>query len=108
MLNEPGFVPSQTGWTEVISGGMIAIFSQRIVKNDSRVLVGETEAYEPRAFRPSVDRRRGKILAPVASGGNPPADAGIGPSVASGDQPHAVFRNHSSSAPGDQPVEDNP
>ena len=100
MLNEPGFVPSQTGWIEVICDGMIANFSQRIVENDSRVLVGETEAYELRAFQPPVDRRRGKIIAPVNSGAGPPA--------VPGDQPRAVSRNHSSSAPVDQPVEENP
>jgi thymidine kinase len=44
--------------------GQIANYSQRVVENTDRVLVGESEAYEPRArhcFRPPVDERRGKI-----------------------------------------------
>ncbi len=43
--------------------GMMAHYSQRVVENKDRVLVGESEAYEPRArhcFRPPVDKRRGK------------------------------------------------
>ncbi len=43
--------------------GRIAHYSQRVVENQDRVLVGENEAYEPRArhcFRPPVDKRRGK------------------------------------------------
>lgn len=43
--------------------GRIANYSQRVVENTDRVLVGESEAYEPRArhcFRPPVDQRRGK------------------------------------------------
>lgn len=55
--------------------GMMANFSQRIVESEDRVLVGETEAYEPRArhcFRPPVDRRRGKPPRPmkIPSDGN--------------------------------------
>jgi thymidine kinase len=45
--------------------GRIASYSQRVVENKERVLVGESEAYEPRArhcFRPPVDKRRGKPL----------------------------------------------
>lgn len=45
--------------------GRIAHYSQRVVENTDRVLVGENEAYEPRArhcFRPPVDKRRGKPL----------------------------------------------
>lgn len=45
--------------------GRIAHYSQRVVENTDRVLVGESEAYEPRArhcFRPPVDTRRGKPL----------------------------------------------
>jgi thymidine kinase len=45
--------------------GMIANFSQRVVENDNQVLVGEKDAYEPRArhcFRPPVDKKRGKPL----------------------------------------------
>lgn len=48
--------------------GMMAHYSQRIVENGSRILVGETEAYEPRArhcYRPPVDRRRGKPIKPL-------------------------------------------
>lgn len=43
--------------------GRIANYSQRVVENTDRVLVGESEAYEPRArhcFRPPVDQRRGR------------------------------------------------
>ena len=43
--------------------GRIANYSQRVVDSEDRVLVGESEAYEPRArhcFRPPVDERRGK------------------------------------------------
>ncbi len=48
--------------------GMMANFSQRIVENDKKVLVGEKESYEPRArhcFRPPVDIKRGKPLPPI-------------------------------------------
>lgn len=40
--------------------GMMAHYSQRVVANDSRILVGEADSYEPRArhcFRPPVDQR---------------------------------------------------
>ena len=50
--------------------GMMANYSQRIVDNEDRVLVGETDAYEPRArhcFRPPVDKRRGKRIEPLSS-----------------------------------------
>lgn len=43
--------------------GRIANYSQRVVASTDRVLVGENEAYEPRArhcFRPPVDQRKGK------------------------------------------------
>lgn len=43
--------------------GLIANFSQRIVESDDRILVGETDAYEPRSrrcFRPPVDKARGR------------------------------------------------
>lgn len=43
--------------------GRIAHYSQRVVDNEDRVLVGESDAYEPRArhcFRPPIDQRRGK------------------------------------------------
>ena len=42
--------------------GRIANYSQRVVESKDRVLVGENEAYEPRArhcFRPPVDKRKG-------------------------------------------------
>lgn len=45
--------------------GMMAHYSQRVVESKDRVLVGENEAYEPRArhcFRPPVDKRRGKPI----------------------------------------------
>ncbi len=41
--------------------GTMAHYSQRVVDNESRILVGETDAYQPRArhcFRPPVDERR--------------------------------------------------
>jgi len=41
--------------------GMLANYSQRVVANKERVLLGESEAYEPRsraAFRPPVDTPR--------------------------------------------------
>jgi thymidine kinase len=47
--------------------GMMAHFSQRVVDNESRVLLGEKDAYEPRArhcFRPPVDKPRGKAIKP--------------------------------------------
>ena len=43
--------------------GMPANYSQRVVKSDKRILVGESEAYEPRArhcFRPPVDEPKRK------------------------------------------------
>ena len=48
--------------------GMIANFSQRIVESEDRVLLGEKDAYEPRArhcFRPPVDMKRGKNIPPL-------------------------------------------
>ena len=48
--------------------GMIANFSQRVVEDESKVLVGEKNAYEPRArhcFRPPVDKKRGKPIPPL-------------------------------------------
>lgn len=48
--------------------GMMAHYSQRVVEKKERVLVGESEAYEPRArhcFRPPVDQRRGKQMPPL-------------------------------------------
>lgn len=47
--------------------GTMAHFSQRIVQKQEQVLVGEYDAYEPRArhcFRPPVDQRRGKPVTP--------------------------------------------
>lgn len=47
--------------------GALANFSQRVVEDTNKVLVGEYDAYEPRArhcFRPSVDRRRGRPIRP--------------------------------------------
>lgn len=47
--------------------GALANFSQRVVNNQNTVLVGEYDAYEPRArhcFRPSVDVRKGKPIRP--------------------------------------------
>ena len=48
--------------------GMIANHSQRIVESEDRILLGEKDAYEPRArhcFRPPVDVRRGKPIPPM-------------------------------------------
>lgn len=48
--------------------GMIANFSQRIVDKTDRVLVGESESYEPRArhcFRPPNDIKKGKPIKPM-------------------------------------------
>lgn len=53
--------------------GMMAHYSQRVVENEQRVLVGEADAYEPRArhcFRPPVDRRRGRKVPPFVPNGN--------------------------------------
>lgn len=47
--------------------GAMANFSQRVIDNTNTVLVGEYDAYEPRArhcYRPSVDMRRGKPIRP--------------------------------------------
>lgn len=47
--------------------GHIANFSQRISESSDRILVGEKDAYEPRArhcFRPPVDKRRGRTIEP--------------------------------------------
>lgn len=48
--------------------GIMAHYSQRVVENDDQVLVGEKDAYEPRArhcFRPPVDKKKGKPLPPL-------------------------------------------
>ncbi|HKI44974.1 MAG TPA: thymidine kinase [Balneolales bacterium] len=48
--------------------GMIAHYSQRVVESNERVLLGEKDAYEPRArrcFRPPVDIKRGKPIKPL-------------------------------------------
>lgn len=48
--------------------GTMAHYSQRVVDSKDRVLVGEKDAYEPRArhcYRPPVDKRRGKTIAPI-------------------------------------------
>ncbi|MDX1590914.1 MAG: thymidine kinase [Balneolaceae bacterium] len=45
--------------------GLMANFSQRVVENNDQVLVGEKDAYEPRArhcFRPPVDEKKGKPI----------------------------------------------
>lgn len=47
--------------------GAMAHYSQRIIDKAEQVLVGENEAYEPRArhcYRPPVDRRRGRYIPP--------------------------------------------
>ncbi|HKK44197.1 MAG TPA: thymidine kinase [Balneolaceae bacterium] len=48
--------------------GTMAHYSQRVVESQDRVLVGEAEAYEPRArhcFRPPIDKRRGRPIPPL-------------------------------------------
>lgn len=48
--------------------GKMAHYSQRVVANKDRVLVGESEAYEPRSrecFRPPVDERKGRPIHPI-------------------------------------------
>ncbi|NBB76493.1 MAG: thymidine kinase [Bacteroidetes bacterium] len=48
--------------------GMMANYSQRIVENEDQVLVGEKDAYEPRArhcFRPPSDKKRGRTIKPI-------------------------------------------
>ena len=48
--------------------GMMANYSQRIVENEDQVLVGEKNAYEPRArhcFRPPADKKRGRAIRPI-------------------------------------------
>ncbi|MEX0661702.1 MAG: thymidine kinase [Balneolaceae bacterium] len=48
--------------------GIMAHYSQRVVENKDQVLVGEKDAYEPRArhcFRPPVDTKKGKSLPPL-------------------------------------------
>lgn len=48
--------------------GAMANYSQRIVEQEGQVLVGEKDAYEPRArhcFRPPSDKKRGKPLPPL-------------------------------------------
>ncbi len=47
--------------------GTMAHYSQRIIDNPDQVVIGESDAYEPRArhcFRPPVDRRRGRRIPP--------------------------------------------
>jgi thymidine kinase len=47
--------------------GTMAHYSQRVVEDEDQVLVGEYDAYEPRArhcFRPPVDQRRGRPIKP--------------------------------------------
>lgn len=49
--------------------GTMAHYSQRVVESKDRVLVGETDAYEPRArhcYRPPVDEPRGKPIRPIS------------------------------------------
>lgn len=48
--------------------GVMANYSQRIVQKEGQVVVGEKNAYEPRArhcFRPPVDKKRGTPLPPL-------------------------------------------
>lgn len=48
--------------------GMMANYSQRVIESEDRVLVGEADAYEPRArhcYRPPIDKPRGTPIAPI-------------------------------------------
>lgn len=50
--------------------GTMAHYSQRTVEKEGQVLVGEYDAYEPRArhcFRPPVDKRRGRPITPFTN-----------------------------------------
>lgn len=50
--------------------GAVAHYSQRIVSGGDRILVGESDAYEPRArhcFRPPHDTRKGRNRSPIAA-----------------------------------------
>lgn len=50
--------------------GIMAHYSQRVVENKDQVLVGEKDAYEPRArhcFRPPVDSKKGRPVKPLIS-----------------------------------------
>lgn len=45
--------------------GMVANYSQRVIEKSEQVLVGDKDAYEPRArhcFRPPVDQKKGKPI----------------------------------------------
>lgn len=58
--------------------GSMAHYSQRVVESEDRVLVGETDAYEPRArhcFRPPVDKRRGKPVRSLTQKKKPKEDS---------------------------------
>ena len=47
--------------------GTMAHYSQRVVEDEDQVLVGDYDAYAPRArhcFRPPVDKRRGRPITP--------------------------------------------
>lgn len=49
--------------------GTMAHYSQRVVENKDRVLVGEADAYEPRSrhcYRPPVDERKGNPITPMS------------------------------------------
>ncbi|MDR9415604.1 MAG: thymidine kinase [Gracilimonas sp.] len=50
--------------------GVMAHYSQRVVEQEGQVLVGEYDAYEPRArhcFRPPSDKRRGRPIKPFSN-----------------------------------------
>lgn len=57
--------------------GTMAHYSQRVVKNKGRLLVGESDAYEARArhcFRPPVDKRKGSPISPLGKSNHPNKD----------------------------------
>ncbi|SMO35271.1 thymidine kinase [Gracilimonas mengyeensis] len=57
--------------------GTMAHYSQRVVEKEGQVLVGEYDAYEPRArhcFRPPVDKRRGRPIKPFMNSGAESSD----------------------------------
>ena len=48
--------------------GMVANYSQRVVSNNQKVLIGESDSYEPRSrpcFRPPVDQRKARSQKPI-------------------------------------------
>lgn len=53
MLNEPGFMPSQAGWIEVICGGKFSAKTEELIRRTRH------------CFRHTVDQRRGTSPSPI-------------------------------------------